>query len=164
VLHAAGVAFADAAGGASGALWGAGLIAAGHALAGAGSGGDAAPAVGDVRRALEAAAEAVVRLGGAKPGEKTLLDALLPFVAAFGASGAPSVPGAWAAAVPAASAAAAATAELPGRRGRAATHGARSVGTPDPGAVSLALCLRAASESMSRTCAAARPDESAAGG
>ncbi len=88
VLYAAALAFSDAAGGASGALWGAGLLAMSAAVRNA-RGSDAAgsePAmdVATVHRALQAGRDAVMRLGGAVPGDKTMLDALTPFVTAFG--------------------------------------------------------------------------------
>lgn len=156
VMNAASVAFSDAAGGASGALWGAGLHAFGEAMGRAGE-----PAEGDprstldtptVHRALVAALDAVMRLGGAVPGDKTMVDALAPFVEVFGASVGTSIARAWAAAVPAAEKAAGATAELAAKKGRAATHGDHSRGTPDPGAVSLAVALAAAGEQVQRWC------------
>jgi dihydroxyacetone kinase len=156
VLNAAALAFSDAAGGASGALWGSGLLALGGALGRAGgSEEDGEEPLIDgptVHRALVAALDAVTRLGGAVPGDKTMVDALTPFVSEFGASGDASVPRAWNAAVPAAARAAAATAELGARKGRAAVHGDRSKGTPDPGAVSLAAALAAAGEAIREAC------------
>ena len=99
VLNAAALAFSDAAGGASGALWGTGLLALGGALGRAGgSAQDRTEPVIDVatvHRALVAALDAVMRLGGAVPGDKTMVDALMPFVEAFGASGEASVARAW---------------------------------------------------------------------
>jgi dihydroxyacetone kinase len=156
VLTAASLAFSDAAGGASGALWGSGLLALGGALGRAdGSVPDGVEPVTDVttvHRALVAALDAVRRLGGAQLGDKTMVDALGPFVEAFGASGEPSIARAWNAAVPVADRAAAATAELSARRGRAAVHGDRSKGTPDPGAVSLAAALAAAGVAIRERC------------
>ena len=156
VLNAAALAFSDAAGGASGALWGSGLLALGRALfrTNGSAQEDQEPAtdVATVHRALGAALDAIMQLGGAAPGDKTIVDALTPFVAAFGASGEATVARAWAAAVPAAGQAAAATAELSARKGRAAVHGDRSKGTPDPGAVSLAAALAAAGEAIRGRC------------
>lgn len=153
VLKAAGIAFSEAAGGASGALWGAALHEAGTAL-------DAMnePEVDfddelstvRVHHALVAALAAVTRLGGAEIGDKTLVDALVPFVDAFAAAGNVPVPRAWAAASAVARDAAAATANLEGRKGRSAVHGARSRGTPDPGAVSMAAALTAALAALDR--------------
>lgn len=147
VLTAAGLAFSERAGGASGALWGAALCEAGTALGNTeepGANPDHEPSAAQVHRALAAGLSAVTRLGGAEIGDKTLVDALAPFVAAFEAAGDIPVAQAWATASSAARAAAAATADLDGRKGRAAVHGSRSRGTPDPGAVSMAAALTAA--------------------
>jgi dihydroxyacetone kinase len=156
-LHAAGVAFADAAGGASGALWGAALLAAGRSFSSADDGATGGkpvrnPDVDDLHRALTAAADAVVRLGGARLNDKTLLDVLVPFTNAIAAGGRDTIPHAWQGAIPVAQAAAAATAVLPARRGRAATHGERSIGTPDPGATSLAIALEAGGTALVESC------------
>ena len=103
-----------------------------------------------MHRALQAALSAVTRLGGASVGDKTLVDALEPFVDAFGACGATSVAEAWNVASRNAAQAAAATADLDGRKGRAAVHGSRSRGTRDPGAISLAAALTAAGAVLER--------------
>ena len=162
VMSEAASAFSDAAGGASGALWGAGLRALGGEIGVVGpSTMSAEEPVLDaaiVHRALVAALDAVMRLGGAVPGDKTMVDALAPFVEAFGEAGGTSVARAWTVAVPAAERAAAATAELAARKGRAAIHGEQSIGTADPGAVSLVLALAAAGEEIRRSCV---PDASA---
>lgn len=145
-LIAAGNAFSDAAGGASGALWGAALLAAGRVL---GRGADGScPDAAAMRPALVEARDVVMRLGGASVGDKTLVDVLVPFVAAFAGDAGRPVADAWRSALPAARAAALATAAMPGRRGRAATHGDRSIGTVDPGAHSLDIVLRAISAAL----------------
>jgi dihydroxyacetone kinase len=85
------------------------------------------------------------RLGKAQVGDKTMLDAFVPFVDVLSktvASGEP-LSTAWTLATDTADAAAAATADLRPRIGRARPLAERSVGTPDAGAVSLALCARA---------------------
>ena len=78
VLTAAGEAWSERAGGTSGALWGSAVIAAGLALGNRDSysGGDAAAAV-------TAFVDAITELGKAEPGDKTMVDALLPFRDAF---------------------------------------------------------------------------------
>lgn len=148
VLRAAGLAFSDAAGGASGALWGAGLLGAAEELAslddGARAGAEEAPDSRVAHRLASAALRAIVALGGSSPGDKTLVDALAPFVETLGASVDRPLAEAWVVAARAATDAATATADLPSRKGRAAVHGERSRGTPDPGAVSMALALTAA--------------------
>ena len=147
VLRAAGRAFADEAGGASGLLWGSLLEAAGRVL---GDPGDLAAE--RVRDAVRVGVSAVQRLGGAKLGDKTLLDVLIPFVDAL--SGEVDrhepLPAAWAHASSVAEAAAGATASLTPRVGRARPLAARSIGSPDAGAVSLSLCLSAVSELLSK--------------
>ncbi|MGY1437341.1 dihydroxyacetone kinase family protein [Streptomyces reniochalinae] len=138
LLGAAGDAWAAEAGGTSGALWGAGLRAFGSALP-----ADRAPEAAELVAGARAALAAVTSLGKAEPGDKTLVDALAPFVTAFaertdaGASAAE----AFAAAAEAARTAAEATAELRPKLGRARPLAERSLGTPDPGATSLAMVL-----------------------
>lgn len=138
LLMTAGAAFADAAGGASGALIGALLTTTGRTL---GSGPyDAAALV----KALQAGLTMVMRLGKAQPGDKTLIDALAPFVAALAAQPPDAtLAAAWRAALPSAVAGADATREMVAKRGRAAKLGERSLGHPDPGAVSIVYLLRA---------------------
>lgn len=136
VLTAAGEAWSERAGGTSGALWGSALAAAGQALGNKDSysGRDAAAAV-------TAFADAVATLGKADVGDKTMVDALLPFRDAFVAAfddGTP-VTGALTAAVTAARQAADATASLRPLKGRARPLAEKSLGHPDPGAVSFAL-------------------------
>lgn len=136
VLTAAGEAWSERAGGTSGALWGSALAAAGRALGNKDSysGGDAAAAVA-------AFADAVTTLGKADVGDKTMVDALLPFRNAFVAAfdGGTPVTGALASAVTAARQAADATASLRPLKGRARPLAEKSLGHPDPGAVSFAL-------------------------
>ncbi|MGI5349523.1 dihydroxyacetone kinase family protein [Streptomyces sp. CA-250714] len=140
LLGAAGDAWAAEAGGTSGALWGAGLRAFGSALP-----ADRAPAPAELVSGARAALEAVTSLGKAEPGDKTLVDALAPFVTAFeGRLEAGSPPAqALADAAEVARTAAEATAELRPKLGRARPLAERSLGTPDPGATSLALVLGA---------------------
>lgn len=138
-LNAAGTAWSASAGGTSGALWGAVLTAFGAVLR------DDAPY--DPARVVEAARaclDAVQRLGGAKVGDKTMIDAMAPFVEAL-ASSDKSLPEAWQAAVAAADDAAQATAEIVAKVGRARPLGEKSLGTPDPGAVSFVEVARAVS-------------------
>ncbi|MES2171672.1 MAG: dihydroxyacetone kinase family protein [Actinomycetota bacterium] len=137
-LAAGGGGWSDSAGGASGALWGSGLRAAGAVL-----GDEAEPDASAIAAAVRAYADAVASRGGAVLGEKTMIDAVLPFadrLEAEVASGQPISP-AWSAAAAAATEAAVATAQLIAARGRSRTHGARSRGTSDPGAVSFALLV-----------------------
>lgn len=139
-LTTAGIAWSAASGGTSGALWGAALRAAGARLT-----DDRAATSAELVAAVRAARDEIVRTGGAVPGDKTMIDALSPFVDALesrspGADG--DLRAAWDAAARTATRAAEATADLVARRGRARPLAARSLGHPDPGAVSLALVLR----------------------
>ena len=139
ILTEAGVAFADAAGGASGALVGALFTTTGRTL-GAGPYDTAA-----LVKALQAGLAMVMRLGKAQPGDKTLIDALAPFVDALAAQPAnATLADAWRAALPSAVTGADATREMVAKRGRAAKLGERSLGHPDPGAVSIVYLLRSA--------------------
>ncbi|MFF4477014.1 dihydroxyacetone kinase family protein [Streptomyces melanosporofaciens] len=140
VLAAAGDAWAAEAGGTSGALWGVALRAIGAALP-----ADRAPGREELASAATAALTAVTSLGGAEVGDKTLVDALAPFATAFAARLRTGVPvaEAYASAVAEARTAAEDTAALRPRLGRARPLAERSVGTPDPGATSLAAVLTA---------------------
>ncbi|MDR7187525.1 dihydroxyacetone kinase [Microbacterium sp. BE35] len=138
-------AWADKAGGTSGALWGVILNAVAAKLADEGRPDAAAVAAG-----VAAGSRGVTDYGKAEVGDKTLVDALVPFSTTLtGAvdSGA-GLTDAWRAAADAATRAAARTAELLPRMGRARTHGQNSVGTPDPGAISLALIVTAIAETL----------------
>ena len=129
-LNAAGSAWSEHAGGTSGALWGAVLTAFGAVL------GDEDPASDDaIRKAARAALDAVTRLGGAKVGDKTMVDAMDPFVTALESSTDPSTQ-AWKSACQAAEKGARATFGMTAKVGRARPLGEKSLGTPDPGAVS----------------------------
>jgi phosphoenolpyruvate---glycerone phosphotransferase subunit DhaL len=95
--------------------------------------------------ALEAALAGVQKLGAAQEGEKTLVDALAPAVAAFNKAvteGA-STGDAFSALTDAADAGAQATIAMQALKGRASYLGPRSVGHEDPGAASTALILHA---------------------
>ncbi|QUH04306.1 dihydroxyacetone kinase family protein [Saccharopolyspora erythraea] len=138
VLVAAGDAWAAKAGGTSGALWGAALRSFGDLLP------DHRPATAeDLAAGAAAALSAVQRLGRAEAGDKTLVDALIPFVDTLKSAVADGSRGrdAWQQAAQEATRAAERTAELTPRTGRARPLAERSVGTPDPGATSLALAL-----------------------
>jgi len=95
----------------------------------------------------EAAENAITTIGHARPGDKTILDALHPAVEALRQGQDLG------AAAKAARTGAEATAQMVATIGRAGRLGERSRGLPDPGATSLALIL----ESMHA--AAARDDE-----
>ena len=133
-------AWADRAGGTSGALWGVILNAIATRLGDAGRPDAAAVASG-----VAAGARGVMEYGKAEVGDKTLVDALVPFSSTLTSAvdGGASFVDAWRTAADAATRAAAGTADLLPRMGRARAHGQNSVGTPDPGAHSLALIVTA---------------------
>lgn len=139
ILVQAGSAFADAAGGASGALIGTLIMTVGQSL----PEGNIDPTTLQV--ALEAGINALAKLGKARPGDKTMLDTLDPFLRAYGeaAQSGASVSSAWQAALPAAEQGAMSTAEMVSKRGRASRLGERSRGHVDAGAMSMLLVLRA---------------------
>jgi dihydroxyacetone kinase phosphoprotein-dependent L subunit len=138
VLMTAGRALVSKTGGASGPLYGTALRRAGKAL------GDApevdAPEIGS---ALRAALDAVRDLGHAEEGDKTMIDALLPAVAAYEGAAGKGLLSAARAALEAAEKGAEATVPLRARKGRASYLGARSEGHLDPGAASTVLLFRA---------------------
>jgi dihydroxyacetone kinase-like protein len=142
LLVAVGRTLISSVGGVCGPLYGSALRRAGKTL---GQVEEAtAPEFGE---AMAAAADAVRELGGAAPGDKTMVDAWCPAVQAYRAAlgnGADAV-SALAAAASAALAGADATVAMQARKGRASCLGERSIGHRDPGAASSALllaCLR----------------------
>ncbi len=149
VLEAAGDAWAEFAGGTSGVLWGAGLRAFGTVLRNEGR-----PDASKVAEGMRAYLTALVDLGKAAPGDKTLLDAVVPFVETVerGVSQDRGLGEAWAEGVAAAEAGAHATAEMSPRVGRARPLAARSIGTTDPGAVSFGICVRAMTPVVEKRC------------
>ncbi|MFD8202818.1 dihydroxyacetone kinase family protein [Streptomyces sp. NPDC059701] len=140
VLHRAADAWADKAGGTSGALWGTILRSLGTAL-----GDRDAPDAARVAAGVTEASAAVRRLGGAEVGDKTMVDVLVPFADTLAGtvSEGQALAAAWDRAADRATEAAAATAGLLPRKGRARPHAEKSLGTPDAGAHSLALITRA---------------------
>jgi dihydroxyacetone kinase-like protein len=137
------------AGGAIGPIYGRGLLAVAAEL-GRESDPIAGGAVASTARCLAAAAEAVRALGGAGPGDKTVLDALLPTIDALtaaAASGDDVAAGALAAAT-AARAGAEATTDMVATVGRSSRFGERSRGVPDPGATSFAIIVEAVATSL----------------
>ncbi|MFE5504520.1 dihydroxyacetone kinase family protein [Amycolatopsis japonica] len=148
-LLAAGTAFADAAGGASGALYGVLLAETGAGLRGL----EAEEVTTEtLASAVDGAVKAFVELGKAEPGEKTMLDAIEPFRLALReqAEAGADVPQAWQKAAQIAVSAAEATADLLPVKGRAARLARRSEGHPDPGATSFALLVTAVGQALGK--------------
>lgn len=92
----------------------------------------------------------VTRLGSAQEGDRTMVDAIAPASRALrGAVEAGSGPGeALRAAASAAGEGAQRTSDLLGRRGRTSYVGEAALGSPDPGAVTIALFYRAADAAL----------------
>jgi dihydroxyacetone kinase-like protein len=133
VLTLAGRQLISTVGGASGPLYGTLLRRTGKAL-----GEDAEVSEDRFTEALRAGVDAVMALGGAAPGDKTMIDALVPAVDALGDG--------FVAARAAAEEGALATTPLQARKGRASYLGERSIGHQDPGATSAALLIAALTE------------------
>ncbi|PKU23879.1 dihydroxyacetone kinase subunit DhaL [Telmatospirillum siberiense] len=98
---------------------------------------------------IEAGLADIKRRGKAEPGDKTMVDALVPAVEAMKAAGG-DLAAVTRAGAEAARLAATNTAPLQARKGRASYLGERSIGHQDPGANSAALLL----ESLARICSA----------
>ncbi|KJY44677.1 dihydroxyacetone kinase, partial [Streptomyces sp. NRRL S-444] len=145
VLQLAGRTLISTVGGASGPLYGTLLRRTGKGL------GEAAEVSDEeVRKALYEGVGAVAQLGGAAPGDKTMLDALVAGVAALSTS--------YRAAADAAEAGARATVPMLARKGRASYLGERSIGHQDPGATSAALLLTALADTADTTDKADKAD------
>ncbi|MCZ7465646.1 dihydroxyacetone kinase family protein [Rhizobium rhizogenes] len=103
------------------------------------------PTAQQMAEAFVAAVIAISELGGAKPGDRTMIDALHPAAETFRdklAAGA-STEEAWRSAVAAGVAGAEATTSMKPRLGRASYLGERAVGHPDAGAVAVSIWLEA---------------------
>jgi dihydroxyacetone kinase-like protein len=146
-LKGAGMTLVSTVGGASGPLYGTFLLQLGGATV-----GKAEVDLAEFATALDAGIAGIQRLGKAEPGDKTMLDALLPAQAALhqavdeGASPAAAL----GAAAAAAEEGMRATIPLVARKGRASYLGDRSAGHQDPGATSSHLLLKAAADAWSR--------------
>ncbi|MGW2378977.1 dihydroxyacetone kinase subunit DhaL [Streptomyces sp. NPDC001658] len=135
ILTLAGRQLISTVGGASGPLYGTLLRRTGKAL------GEAAEVSAEqLSEALRTGVDAVRTLGGAAPGDKTMIDALVPAVDALGDG--------FAAARAAAEEGAVATTPLQARKGRASYLGERSIGHQDPGATSASLLIAALAEAV----------------
>jgi dihydroxyacetone kinase len=143
-LAEAGDAWSDQGGGTSGVIWGRILQTLGKTL------GDEAPVnAAVVAAAVGEARDVVMGFGKAKVGDKTMVDAIVPFADDLSASVDAGRPlrVAWPQAAAVAEQAAQRTADMAAKLGRARSHGDKSIGTPDPGAVSFALiCTTVAGE------------------
>jgi phosphoenolpyruvate---glycerone phosphotransferase subunit DhaL len=126
-------------GGASGPLYGTLFLDMGKAARDSPANAPPGPDVAGWRTLLAAGVAGVAARGKAVPGDKTMLDALYPAIAAL--SGAETLPRALAGAAGAARTGADATIPMIARKGRASYLGERAIGHMDPGAASSALLL-----------------------
>lgn len=149
VLNAGAEAWADVGGGTSGALWGVALRAVAAAI-----GDDHEPDAKDVADGVAQALRAVQQIGKADIGDKTLVDVLAPASAALTRAVADGhdLGSAFATAAAVANDAADATAQMLPKIGRARPLAEKSRGTPDPGAVSMALAFNAVHRVLARKC------------
>jgi dihydroxyacetone kinase len=141
LLKAIGILLGNVMGGSSGPLYSAFFLRAGASLE--------SGAAGDRKLWAAAAVEgcgAVGELGGARLGDCTMLDSLLPFAQTLTMRLADTVSTseALAASIEAARQGADATSQMVARKGRSSYLGKRSLGTPDPGAMAAAIWLEAA--------------------
>lgn len=135
-FRATGMAIMANTGGAAGAVFGTLFTAGAKALAGVGR----LDADG-IRRFLAMAQEGVEKRGGVTEGQKTMLDALAH--AARAAGQAPDLISCLTAAALGAEAGVEATKSMVATTGKARSLGERSLGHPDPGAISVAIILAA---------------------
>ncbi|MEQ1749440.1 MAG: dihydroxyacetone kinase subunit DhaL [Prosthecobacter sp.] len=136
VFVTTGTAMMSSMGGASGALFGTVYRAGGKALAGR----DALDAEG-LALLLEAALEGVMKRGGAKPGDKTMIDALAPAAAKAREVAALELTEAFKAVAAAAESGKEASKAMIAQFGRAKTLGEACIGFPDAGACSVTIML-----------------------
>lgn len=144
-LKSVGMTLISTVGGSGGPLYGSLFLQAGNALAGV---SDVTPQ--DLVRALDAGVSGVMKIGKSTAGEKTMLDALVPAVAALrdAVDAGASLGAGLVAARDAAEAGMTATIPMLATKGRASYLGERSIGHQDPGATSSALLIRALAESV----------------
>ena len=140
ILKTVGMTLISTVGGASGPLYGTFYL----------RGGMAADAkeeldADDLVNVLQGAVDGIIQRGRAQPGDKTMVDALLPALAALkqAVADGQELPAAVAAAVAAAEQGMKDTIPLQARKGRASYLGERSIGHQDPGATSSHLILNA---------------------
>ncbi len=143
ILKTVGMTLVSTVGGASGPLYGTLFMQLGTATA-----GKMELNLADWTTALEAALGGVIARGKAAVGEKTMVDALTPALAALKTADAGDIAAALTASAAAAAAGRDSTIPLVARKGRASYVGERSAGHQDPGATSSHLLLQAAAETL----------------
>ena len=99
-----------------------------------------------IRAIFARAFEEIDDMSGAKVGDKTMMDALIPASQAIAAYEGDSADGLFAAAAQAAAQGAEDSKNFVSKFGRAKSYGAKTIGTPDAGAVSMACFFRGLAE------------------
>jgi dihydroxyacetone kinase-like protein len=141
LLKVVGMALVSSVGGAAGPLYGTLFLQMGKATA-----GRSELDLAGWTAALEAGVQGVQKRGKAEPGDKTMLDALLPAVAALEGGG--ELADALKRSAEAAAEGMRQTIPLEARKGRASYLGPRSVGHQDPGATSSHLLIESAASTL----------------
>jgi phosphoenolpyruvate---glycerone phosphotransferase subunit DhaL len=139
LLKAVGMALVSSVGGAAGPLYGTLFLQMGMASA-----GREELDLAGWTAAMEAGVKGVQTRGKAEPGDKTMVDALVPALEALRAAEGSGLADALRRSADAAEEGMRATIPLEARRGRASYLGPRSIGHQDPGATSTQLLLEAA--------------------
>ncbi|MGM9536838.1 MAG: DAK2 domain-containing protein [Candidatus Onthomonas sp.] len=98
--------------------------------------------VAGIKAIFARAFEEIDDMSGAKVGDKTMMDALIPATEAIAAYEGDSADELFAAAAGAAAEGAEASRQFVSKFGRAKSYGAKTIGTPDAGAVSMACFFR----------------------
>ena len=99
-----------------------------------------------LKAVFSGALEALEDISGAKVGDKTMMDALIPATEAIAAYDGADEAGLLAAAAAAAAAGAENSRNFVSKFGRAKSYGEQTIGTPDAGAVSMAYFFRGLAE------------------
>ncbi len=141
----AGMTIINSVGGASGALYGTLLLRLSDVTA-----NKTTANLNIMSQAFDSALEGIMELGRAKPGDKTLVDALHPAVSSLIASvqNSDDLLGAFTKACHAAELGCAKTAQMEARKGRGSYQGERSIGHVDPGATSMTSLFKTLSNSI----------------
>ena len=135
-LKSCGMLITEHCGGASGPIWGSAFRGMGRAAQ-----GKETLSLGEFAEMLQAAVDAIQKRGGAKLGDKTLLDALIPLVESLKTSAAAGLActAAFDQAIDAATAGAENTKKIVATKGRASYVGERSIDHPDAGAMAIGI-------------------------
>jgi dihydroxyacetone kinase phosphoprotein-dependent L subunit len=140
-LKKAGMTLVSTVGGASGPLYGTFLMRVGGAW-------PAEANAEGIGAALRAGLDGIVQRGKAVVGDKTMVDALTPALAAYDAAAGRGTQAALDAAAAACAAGRDGTTPLVARKGRASYLGERSAGVQDPGATSVTMLVEAAARTL----------------